>query len=336
MSKNAPPPFARGCGPRVERARASVAIVLGGVLLAGCAKRSGAPEGFQGIVEYDDRVIGFEEPGRVLEVPIARGDVVHAGDVLAKLDPTIAQATRAARQADADAARAELELLRAGTRREDVTSAAADVASAAAAQALMEKYAARARELVRSGALPKAEADKADADLEQATARRRSLEARLLALRRGSRPEQIAAAEARSQEALAALALEDAKLARYVLRAPVAGSVLDLLVKGGEMAAVGSPAITMADTEHPYADVFVPQGQLAGIVTGAPALLAVDSAPDAFHAVVEHVSPETEFTPKFLFSDRERPNLVIRVRVRIDDGGRRLHSGVPAFVRFPR
>ena len=49
---------------------------------------------------------------------------------------------------------------------------------------------------------------------------------------------------------------------------------------------------------------------------------------------IEYISPKTEFTPRFLFSDRERPNLVIRVRVRIKDPERALHAGVPAFVRF--
>jgi hypothetical protein len=52
--------------------------------------------------------------------------------------------------------------------------------------------------------------------------------------------------------------------------------------------------------------------------------------------VVESVSPDTEFTPKFLFSDRERPHLVVRVRVRVEDPQRRLHSGVPAFAQVER
>ena len=33
---------------------------------------------------------------------------------------------------------------------------------------------------------------------------------------------------------------------------------------------------------------------------------------------------------------RERPHLVVRVRVRIDDPEKRLHSGVPAFARLDR
>jgi hypothetical protein len=35
-----------------------------------------------------------------------------------------------------------------------------------------------------------------------------------------------------------------------------------------------------------------------------------------------------------LFSERERPNLVVRVRVRVEDHDERLHAGVPAFVMF--
>ena len=44
------------------------------------------------------------------------------------------------------------------------------------------------------------------------------------------------------------------------------------------------------------------------------------------------IGRRTEFTPKFLFSDRERPNLVLRVRIRVHDPERRLRAGLPAFV----
>jgi hypothetical protein len=50
--------------------------------------------------------------------------------------------------------------------------------------------------------------------------------------------------------------------------------------------------------------------------------------------VVENVARATEFTPRFLFSERERANLVVRVRVRVDDPAQRLHAGVPAFVEL--
>ena len=74
------------------------------------------------------------------------------------------------------------------------------------------------------------------------------------------------------------------------------------------------------------------ESKLSGIAVGSAARVKVDAERDALPGKVEHVAQKTEFTPRFLFSERERPNLVVRVRVRIDDPGRRLHAGIPAFV----
>ena len=59
----------------------------------------------------------------------------------------------------------------------------------------------------------------------------------------------------------------------------------------------------------------------------------VDSVAESFAGRVEHISPTTEFSPRYIFSERERPSLVVRVRVRIDDPKHQLHRGVPAFVK---
>jgi HlyD family secretion protein len=310
---------------------------LGLVILAsGCHRGPTVPPGFQGLVEYDQRVIGFEVSGRVLEVPVHRGQIVKAGDVLARLDDDLAVASREARQAELEAARADLALLHAGARREDIAAAVADLEGAASNEALARKEAERRRALLRGGATTSAEAEKAESALEQARARRASLQSRVALLRRGARPEEIARAEANVRNRGSALAEERERLSRYVLRAQGTGTILDVTVKPGEVAAPGTPAVMMADIGHPYADVFVPEGQLGALQVGSPAQAVVDALRERFPAVVEYVSPETEFTPKFLFSDRERPNLVVRARVRIDDPGHRLHSGVPVFVEVSR
>lgn len=309
------------------------AVLLAFSLTDGCRTHASVPAGFQGLLEYDERVIGFELPGRVKDVPVHRGQVVEAGDVLARLDDGLELASRDARQAELEAARADLALLVAGSRREDVASAAADLAGAVANEALAKSEAERRRALVRQGAIPAADGDRADSDLQQASARKASLESRLTLLRRGARHEEIVRAEANVQSRTSALAEENERLARYVLRAQARGSILDVTVKPGEMAAPGTPAVTMADVEHPDAYVFVPEGRLGTAQVGASCEVHVDALADAFHGVVEYVSPDAEFAPKFLFSDRERLNLVIRVRVGIEDPGHRLHSGVPVFVQ---
>jgi HlyD family secretion protein len=319
---------------RNSRAAAFLGVAaLAAIAAEGCNRAPPLPAGYQGIVEYDDRVIAFEVPGRVASVPVQRGDLVRAGQVLAQLDDTLQKLTVDSRLKDEAAAQTDLALLEAGTRKEDVASAADEVHAATASEELAHKSADRVRALFAQGALPQADVDKANADLDHSVAERRSLEQRLEAMRRGSRPEEIARSRARVDQARSQLALEQERLARFVLRANAAGEVTDVEVKAGEMASVGTSAVTLADTHHPYVDVFVPQGELGGLRAGVAASVRVDASSAPFAASVEYVAPETEFTPKFLFSPRERPNLVVRVRVRVEDPDRRLHAGVPAFAR---
>jgi len=76
--------------------------------------------------------LSFESPGEVVEAPVAVGDRVAAGDVLARLDT--AQLELQARQAEAALAMAEAQLaqLRDGAQPEEIASAEANVRAAEA------------------------------------------------------------------------------------------------------------------------------------------------------------------------------------------------------------
>jgi HlyD family secretion protein len=58
----------------------------------------------------------------------------------------------------------------------------------------------------------------------------------------------------------------------------------------------------------------------------------VDATDKTYGAHVDWIARTTEFTPRYVFSDRERPNLVVRVRLVVDDPDDALHVGVPAFA----
>jgi len=302
----------------------------------GCKWGDRLPPGFQGVVELDERVIACEVPGRVREVPVHRGDVVADGAELARLDDTLARLTHEARQQDEASARADLALLQSGSRREDIAAAAADVSGALAQLTFATKNAKEVRTLSAQGSIAGTQLDQANADLQRAEAQHRSLAERLRSLQKGARPEEIARAQARLDAATLATALEAEQLDRHQVRTRAAGMVVDVNVEPGELAAVGTPVATIADVNHPYIDVFVPEGQLDGVRLGVKAKVHVDSTADGFDGAVEYVSPKTEFTPRFLFSEQERPHLVVRVRVRAQDLQQRLHAGVPAFVQFER
>src|SRR5687767_14748988 len=106
------------------------------LLLLGCAaeavvacrsQQAAEERSNQGVVEYDQRILGFELGGRVVDVTVARGARVKKGQSLARLDDELERASRAARSNEERAARAQLGLLEAGARPQEIRSAAARV-----------------------------------------------------------------------------------------------------------------------------------------------------------------------------------------------------------------
>jgi HlyD family secretion protein len=291
-----------------------------------------AEDHLQGVVEFDERVLALEVGGRVESVRVQRGDPVDAGKLLVSLDDDLEKTAREARAAEAEAAKSQTDLLRAGTRPEEILSMAAQVRSAKASEQHLEKTLGRERTLLEKRVTTQAAVDDLQARLDAARENRKSLEHRLAALRRGARPEEIETAAARASAAEKTVKLEDERVHRHQLRAPVSGTVLDVHVEPGEVVGAGSPVVTLADTRRPYVDVFVPIGKLDGVAVGAPAAVKVDGTDRVFPAKVDWIARTTEFTPRFLFSERERPNLVVRVRLLVDDPEQRLHAGVPAFA----
>jgi HlyD family secretion protein len=317
--------------------RAVPLLGLAAALGVGCQTSRAADEAsLQGVVEYDTRVIGFELGGRVLELSVERGQDIVVGQPLVRLDDTLTRPERALRAADLAGAQADVRLMRAGTRAEELRASASEIAALAAQEETLAKNLARQQQLESAGAATAASLDDMSAQLRSTNERRLAQEERLKAMRKGARVDEIAAAEARVQAAAAALDAVDARLSRFSLVSPAAGTVIDTHVKVGEMVAPGAPALSMADLGHPYVDVFAPQGRMQGIAVGAHTELRVDGVTDLLKGRIEHVFPRAEFTPRFLFSESERPNLVIRVRVRIEDPKHVLHEGVPAFVRVAR
>lgn len=314
-------------------------VILGLVVVAGCARARAdtkAEEEFQGVAELDERHLAFEVSGRLLEVRAREGDAVARGALVAAIDGSLEEQARAARDLEAQAAQAQAELVSKGARPEEVAAMQARVRAAQATVDLLKKQVDRERTLHERGVTPEVRLEELDGQLARATAEREALESALRDLSRGARKEEKQAAARRAEAARATVALDDLRIGRRELHAPLDAVVLDVHAEPGEVVAAGAPVLTVADPERIYADVFVAQARIAGVDAGDRVRARADGVPGVLEGAVEHIARRTEFTPRFLFSDRERPNLVVRVRVRIDDPKHLLHAGVPVFVAIDR
>ena len=287
---------------------------------------------YQGIVEFDERALSFEVPGKVQAVHVERGSTLMRYAVIARLDDTLERLDKASLEAEGRATNSELNLLYAGTRPEQIAQARAKLGAARSKLSFHEENFRRQSELWAKDAIPANELDASRALMQQAEADRDAAAQALAELRRGPRSQEIEAGEARLDAARTDVQAAEERIRRHVLYAEGPGEVLDVPVKRGEYVAAGTPVVTVADTTRPFVDVFVPQGQIGKFEVGAPVSLDVDTYGESFGGRVEYISQSTEFTPRFLFSPRERPNLVVRVRVRVHDPKRKLRAGIPAFA----
>ena len=330
--------------------RCCVVVIL--VAAAAFACRGGGDAGplrASGYVEATEVRVAAEVSGRVLELPIEEGNRVSAGDVIAKLDTT--DTDLAIRRADAERAQAvaQMRLLQAGARPEDVRQARAQAESAQAdVAAVQSELRAAATDLERFEALLASKAGSRK-QRDDAQTRREVAQARLTAaqdraraaaegaasVRAGARREEIAAAQARIDAIDAQTATLRKSLADAVVRAPVGGIVTSRLVDPGELVQARAPIAVVTDLDRAWANVYVDEPIVPRLTLGQTIPIVTD-AQQRLEGRITFISPKAEFTPRNVQTAEERTKLVYRIKVTTDNRQGVLKSGMPVEAEIPR
>jgi HlyD family secretion protein len=295
-----------------------------------------------GYVEATDVRVAPEVGGRVLEIAFAEGDRVAAGATLARIDTSNTELAMQRAVAEREQVDAQLALLRAGSRQEDIRQASAQLQSAQAdvkaAQAESSAAAAdveRFESLLRANAGSVKQRDDAVTRRDVAAARQKASEDRaqaasdaLARLHAGSRPQEIAAARARVAAADAQIASLKKNLADALVRSPVGGIVTSKLIDPGEMAAAHVPIVVITDLDHAWANVYVDEPIVPQLKIGQPAVLITDAG-QRLDGSITFISPKAEFTPRNVQTAEERSKLVYRIKVTADNKSGVLKPGMP-------
>jgi HlyD family secretion protein len=290
----------------------------------------------QGNVDLRQIELPFNDSERIAEVLVDEGELVKAGQVLARLDtgrlrPRVAQA-----EAGVAGQREALQKLRNGARPEEVAQARAALA---AAQAEAANATSQLKRLQSISDESKGRAISPQ-DLDAATAAARMTEAQADSARKaleltvaGPRHEDIDQAKAQLDAAEADLALLQRQLADAELVAPTDGVIRNRLMEPGELATPQRPVFALAITTPKWVRAYLSEAELSRIQLGAAADVTMDSAPDApLRGKVGFISSTAEFTPKTVQTEELRTSLVYEIRVFVDDPDDRLRLGMPATV----
>jgi multidrug resistance efflux pump len=148
----------------------------------------------------------------------------------------------------------------------------------------------------------------------------------------GYRAEEIAEAEAAMNAAQSALAVIERQVAELAIRAPGEGIVEAVELQPGDLTAGSAPVISVMDTSRLWVRAYVPENRLS-VQTGQKVTVTVDSFPgEKFAAHLSFVAREAEFTPGNVQTPEERSKQVFRIKATLDEGLDRLRPGMAADV----
>ena len=284
-----------------------------------------------GTIEVTSVELSFKVGGRLLQRLADEGEMVRTGQVVARLEVDELGEERSNRAAEMRAAQSALADLQAGSRREEIMQAEAVLSRLKADDERQARDLARAEALYAGDIIPMRELDAARTGRDGSAAAVREAEERLRLVRIGPRPDAVRQAQAKTEAAAAGLALADTRLSQGTLTAPLAGMVLAKHAEPGEMLAPGAPVLTVGNMDEVWLRAYIPETELGRVKVGQLARITVDSWPGrTFEGRISFVSPEAEFTPKNVQTEKERVKLVYRIKITLPNPRMELKPGMPA------
>lgn len=320
------------------------AVAVLAALLAACSEPPPSNRlRVSGHVEAAETRLAPDAGGRILSLNIAEGQRIEPGLEILSLDPRDVELAIQRARAERAQAEANLRLVLAGARAEDirqaesqVAAARADVAAAQAELASAEQDLQRFETLLTTNAGSRKQRDDAATRRDVATERVKAASSRVSAaedvlarLRAGARREEIAVARARLETADAQIAMLEKNLADTTFRSPVGGIVTEKLVEAGEVIAPRTPVAVVVNLDDAWADVFVPEPAVPRIRIGQQAEVFTDAGGAPLTGQVTYISPKAEFTPRNVQTAEERSKLVYRIRISVNNSAGVLKQGMP-------
>jgi HlyD family secretion protein len=284
-----------------------------------------------GNIEAHESLVSFKVTGRIIALPVDEGMSMKAGDLLARLDNDDYRQQVAEDESTIRVRDRQLALGLAGSRTQDIEAAKLAVLDAQADLDQKKKDYARYQALYEKDEIPGQTRDLAATNVTRAQATYDRAQQIYDELVEGTRKEELAVEHSNVHQADQNLQMSRIRLAYTVLRAPFTGVVLVRQAELGEVVSPGTPIVTLADLDHLWVRVYVPETDLGKVHWGQAADVRTDTYPDKiYHGRISFVSAEAEFTPKSVQTEKERVTLVYRVKVDVENPNRELKPGMPA------
>ncbi|WP_455222774.1 efflux RND transporter periplasmic adaptor subunit [Kaarinaea lacus] len=311
----------------------AVVLLIMMVVVPGCDSQNNNNNGeiqLSGTVEAREVDLAFQVGGRISQLNADEGRWVEQGDVVAALDPTDLQLALQQTTATANAAKANLDALKAGTRTQELRVAEADLQKAQSQLNYAKAEVKRVSFLVPKKLASEEQLEQAQLQYEVALASVEQAKQHLSLLREGPREEDIQRAEQEFNARTEAAEITKQQLTYATLVSPVTGMITVRLSEAGEVVAPGQSIVRIAKTVQPWVRAYLNETQLGKVRVGQAAQVKIDGSPEkTFAGKLTFISPVAEFTPKTVETRELRVDLVYRIKVEVENPQGILKIGMP-------
>ena len=227
------------------------------------------PDIIQGEMEVEEYRVSSKVPGRILELRVKEGDLVHKGDVLAIIDAPDVRAKKVQAESARNAASAMHEMADNGAREEIIRGAHEVLQQAKAANDIARKTYERVNNLFNEGVVTAQRRDEALAAMKATEAQVKAAQSQYDMARNGARQEERKASSAQVSQASGAVMEVNSYINETVQVAQMDGEVSDVYPKVGELVGTGSPIMSISVMDDQWATFNIRENQLKDIKVGS-------------------------------------------------------------------
>src|ERR1017187_8063826 len=222
---------------------------------------------------------------------VKRGSPVHEGELLAVLENRDLSAAAQDTKGSYDQAQATYETTIAASLPEEIQKAEADEQQAKQALDAQEKVFESRQQLFDQGALPRKELDQSRVDITTARNQHAIAKKHLDSLMAIGKQQALKSAAGQLESAKGKYLGAQAQLGYSEIRSPIDGVVTDRPLYPGEMAAAGTPLLTVMDISSVIAKAHIPQDDAAALKVGDKGTMTVPGIEEPIEGKVTVVSP---------------------------------------------
>lgn len=280
--------------------------------------------------------LGFRFTGKIEDIKKDEGQNVSKDEILVTLENQNLKEQLKELEAKLESSNFELQKLKTGFRKEEISQAKANFEEAKMSLAKTTDTYTRQKELYKTKSVSEQSFILSELSYKQSLATLEKAKANYELLKNGYRIEDVQIQESNIKVLEAQIEKLKVDLKDTIITAPVNGTILSRYKEIGSITNPSETVLEIAKSDELWVRAYIDEKRLGDIKTGLEILVFSDSRKEPYNGYISFISPIAEFTPKNIETQELRADLVYSFRVIIKDFDDKLKQGMPVTLEVAK